>query len=150
MSSDFAALTAAMGAGVPELRACLLLSRDGLALASYPLQQEQRALSVWVRVGALGDAERGFAVVGDEVWVFCMHGLYGGVAVADRSARPGLVLQRLEQMVVDAEATALRGAGSVTHEAATGDARGVADDGDVDTMSLAMEFAALIGEQDEE
>src|SRR5438445_8688568 len=108
MSTDFAALTSASAAGLPDVRACLIVSRDGLSLGSHPAGEESRALSVWGRVQELGDVERGFAVVGDELWVFCRRGPYAAMAIAGASARAGVVLDRLEQMALVAEEDRLR------------------------------------------
>jgi hypothetical protein len=108
MSMDFAALTAAVGAGVSEVRACLLVSRDGLALGSYPPAEESSALEKWIRLASLGPVERGFAVVGEECWVFCSRGPYSALAVAKASVRPGVILERLDQMVLTAEEGRLR------------------------------------------
>jgi hypothetical protein len=108
MSVDFAALTAAVGAGLSDVRACLIVSRDGLALGSYPPAEEGSAMAKWMRLVSLGDVERGFAVVGEECWVFCSRGPYSALAVARASARPGLILERLDQMVLAAEEARLR------------------------------------------
>lgn len=108
MSTDFAALTSAFASGLPDVRACLIVSRDGLSLGSHPAGEESRALSVWGRVQELGDVERGFAVVGEELWVFCRRGPYAALAIAGASARAGVVLDRLEQMALVAEEDRLR------------------------------------------
>ena len=62
----------------------------------------------WMRLASLGDVERGFAVVGEECWVFCSRGPYSALAVARASVRPGIVLERLDQMVLAAEEARLR------------------------------------------
>jgi hypothetical protein len=36
MSLDYTALAGSVGVGLPEVRACLLLSREGLAVGVYP------------------------------------------------------------------------------------------------------------------
>jgi hypothetical protein len=108
MSVDFAALTAAVGAGLSEVRACLIVSRDGLALGSYPPAEEASAMEKWMRLASLGDVERGFAVVGEECWVFCSRGPYSALAVARASVRPGIILEHLDQMVLAAEEARLR------------------------------------------
>ena len=108
MSLDFAALTAAVGVGLPEFRACLLLSRDGLVLAAHPVVEEPRAMNVWARMTSLGELERGFVEVADEFWAFVRRGPYSAVAVAGRGARPGLVLDRLDQMLLAAEESRAR------------------------------------------
>jgi hypothetical protein len=108
MSIDFGALTHAVVAGVPDVRSCLMVSRDGLALGASPAAEEDRTLEVWTRIGALGDVERGFITVRDEIWVFCRRGTYGAVATASPTARPGLILDHLEQMVLMAEEARFR------------------------------------------
>jgi hypothetical protein len=62
----------------------------------------------WVRLVSLGDVNRGFAVVGEECWIFCSRGPYSILAVAKASARPGIILERLDQMVLAAEEARLR------------------------------------------
>ncbi len=108
MSTDFAALTGAVAAGLPDVRVCLLVSRDGLALGVHPAEEEARAVDVWARLGSLGEVERGFVVVGAEQWVFCHRGPYGALAVATGSARAGVVLDHLEQMLLVAEESRAR------------------------------------------
>ncbi len=108
MSIDFAALSQAVVAGLPDVRSCLIVSRDGLALGASPATEEGRTLNVWTRIAALGDVERGFVTVRDEVWVFCRRGAYGAVATAASTTRPGLVLDRLEQIVLVAEEARVR------------------------------------------
>lgn len=108
MSIDFGALTNAVVAGVPDVRSCLMVSRDGLALGASPAAEEDRTLEVWTRIGSLGDVERGFITVRDEIWVFSRRGTYGAVATASPTARPGLILDRLEQMVLMAEEARVR------------------------------------------
>jgi hypothetical protein len=108
MSIDFAALTQAVVAGLPDVRSCLMVSRDGLALGASPATEEGRTLDVWTRIAALGEVERGFVTFRDEVWVFCRRGAYGAVATAPSTARPGLILDSLEQMVLMAEESRVR------------------------------------------
>jgi hypothetical protein len=108
MSTDFAALTEAVVAGLSDVRSCVMVSRDGLALGAYPATEEGRTLDVWTRLAALGDVERGFVTVRDEIWVFCRRGGYGAVATAASTARPGIILDSLEQMVLAAEEARVR------------------------------------------
>jgi hypothetical protein len=108
MSIDFAALTQAVVAGLSDIRSCLMVSRDGLALGASPATEEGRTLEVWTRIAALGDVERGFVTIRDEVWVFCRRGAYGAVATAPSTARPGIILDSLEQMVLKAEEARVR------------------------------------------
>jgi len=108
MSVDFGALTQAVVAGLPDVRSCLIVSRDGLALGASPAAEEGRTLEVWTRIAMLGDVERGFVTVRDEVWVFCRRSAYGAIATASSTARPGLILDHLEQMVLMAEEARVR------------------------------------------
>jgi hypothetical protein len=108
MSVDFGALTQAVVAGLPDVRSCLVVSRDGLALGASPAAEEGRTLEVWTRIAMLGDVERGFVTVRDEVWVFCRRGAYGAIATASSTARPGLILDHLEQVVLMAEEARVR------------------------------------------
>ncbi|MGH2577444.1 MAG: hypothetical protein ACRDG9_06805, partial [Actinomycetota bacterium] len=108
MSIDFAALTQAVVAGLSDVRSCLMVSRDGLALGASPATEEGRTLDVWTRISALGEVERGFVTVRDEVWVFCRRGAYGAVAVGTATARPGPILDSLEQIVLRAEEARVR------------------------------------------
>jgi hypothetical protein len=108
MSIDFAALTQAVVAGLSDVRSCLIVSRDGLALGASPATEEGRSLDVWTRIASLGDVERGFVTVRDEVWVFCRRGAYGTVAIAASTARPGVILDTLEQTVLTAEEARVR------------------------------------------
>lgn len=108
MSVDFAALAKAVVSGVPDVRACLIVSRDGLGLGAHPASEEEKALAVWSRVAALGDVERGFVALRDEVWAFCRRGPYTALATAHPSARAGLVIDRLDQMLLAAEEARVR------------------------------------------
>jgi hypothetical protein len=103
MSVDFAALAEAMVTGLPDVRACLIVSRDGLVLAAHPAAEESRGLGIWGRIAAMGDVERGFAVVGDELWSFCRRGAYSALATANPAARAGIIIDRLEQGLLVAE-----------------------------------------------
>jgi hypothetical protein len=108
MTLDFAALTQAVVAGVLDVRACLLVSREGLALAASPAAEEARAVTVWDRIAGLGEVDRGFIAARDEHWVFARRGAYAGIAIAGPSARPGVVLDALDQMLLAAEESRTR------------------------------------------
>src|SRR5438876_128453 len=108
MSVDFAALAMAVVSGVPDVRTCLVVSRDGLALGAYPVSEEEKALAVWSRMAALGDVERGFVALRDEVWVFCRRGPYTALATGRPSLRAGVLLDRLDQMLLAAEEARVR------------------------------------------
>jgi hypothetical protein len=108
MSVDFAALAKAVVSGVPDVRTCLIVSRDGLALGACPASEEEKALAVWSRVASLGEVERGFVALRDEVWSFCRRGPYTALATSGASSRPGLIMDRLEQMLLAAEESRIR------------------------------------------
>lgn len=108
MSVDFAALALAVVSGVPDVRACLIVSRDGLALGAHPASEEEKALAAWTRVAALGEVERGFVALRDEVWAFCRRGPYAALATGHPSTRAGILLDALEQMLLAAEEARVR------------------------------------------
>ena len=105
---DFVSLAKAVVAGVADVRVCLIVSRDGLALGACPIEQEETALAAWSRVAALGEVERGFVTLPDEVWAFARRGPYAALATAHPSVRPGLLIDRLDQMLLTAEEARLR------------------------------------------
>ncbi len=102
MPVDFAALAGSISS-VPGVRASLLLSREGLALAVAPETEEGRLMSVWARLAGLGDVERGFVNVDGGMWVFARRGPFAALALADGAARPGVVLAEMEQALLVAE-----------------------------------------------
>jgi hypothetical protein len=102
-SIDFTGLAARAVAGLHEVRACLLVSRDGLTLAAVPEGGEDLARRALDRLDTVGRPERGFLVIGDEVWVVSRRGPYLGIIVAAASARAGLLLDRLESTLRAAE-----------------------------------------------
>jgi hypothetical protein len=108
MSVDFVALAKAVVAGVADVRVCLIVSRDGLALGACPVEQEEKALAVWSQVATLGEVERCFVALRDEVWAFSRRGPYAALATAGPAVRPGLLLDSLEQMLLTAEEGRLR------------------------------------------
>jgi len=108
MSLDFAALVHAFVAGVADVRACLIVSRDGLALGASPADEEEKALAAWSQIAALGEVDRGFVGLRDEQWVFCRRGPYAALVKASPSARAGLILDRLDEMLLVAEEVRLK------------------------------------------
>lgn len=105
---DFGALAARLAANIEDVRACLLMSRDGLTLGVYPREEESMARDVWDRLRSIGNPDRGFLVVGDELWIVARRGPYAGIAVASASATPGLLLDRLEFTLRAAEELRVR------------------------------------------
>src|SRR5438128_6361260 len=108
MSVDFVALVHAFVAGVTDVRACLIVSRDGLVLGASPADEEEKALAAWSQIAALGEVDRGFVGLRDEQWVFCRRGPYSALAKASPSARAGLILDRLDEMLLVAEEVRLK------------------------------------------
>jgi len=103
MSVDFAALAGSVEAAFAEVRACLVVSRDGLPLGVAPPSEELRAMSAWTRLASLGDVEKGFVAMTEEVWVFCRRGPFAAVALTEPAGRPGVILSRLEEVLLTAE-----------------------------------------------
>jgi hypothetical protein len=100
---DFNGLASSLAAGVSDVRGCLILSRDGLVVGSHPADGEAQAKPAWVRFAALGDPERGFAQFGTETWCYVRRGPYAAFAVVGPGARPGLVIDHMEQVLLAAE-----------------------------------------------
>ena len=99
---DYSALAYRIAGSVADVRGCLILSRDGLILGSYP-DDETAVKPAWMRFASLGDPERSFVEFGDQVWVYVRRPAYGAFAVADSGVRPGLVIDQLEQILLSAE-----------------------------------------------
>jgi hypothetical protein len=60
-------------------------------------------MAAWRRLAQVGEVERGFLALREELWVVCRRGPYAAVAVGTPSARPGLILDQLEQALLSAE-----------------------------------------------
>jgi hypothetical protein len=96
-TSEFSALAARVAAGLDDVRACLFVSRDGLTLGAFPPGGEVQARQSWDRLASLGgEPERGFLIVGEELWVVARRGRYTGLVVASAAQSPGLLLDRLD------------------------------------------------------
>jgi hypothetical protein len=100
---DFNALASSLAVGVGDVRGCLILSRDGLILGSHPTDADSHAAPAWMRFAALGDPERGFAQFGTETWCYVRRGPYAGFAVIGPGARPGLVIDHMDQALLAAD-----------------------------------------------
>ncbi len=100
---DFSVLASRIAVGVGEVRGCLILSRDGLVLGSFPAGEEHLVKPAWVRFAAMGDPEKGFVEFADELWVYVRRGPYAAFAVAGTGTRPGLLMEHLEQALLTAE-----------------------------------------------
>jgi hypothetical protein len=100
---EFSALAARVAASVGDLRGCLILSRDGLVLGAFPEGEEAQVKPAWLRFATLGEPDKGFVEFGDEVWGYVRRGPYAAFAVTGAGARPGLLIDQLEQMLLAAE-----------------------------------------------
>jgi hypothetical protein len=116
---DFNTLASSLAAGLGDLRGCLILSRDGLVLGSSPADAESSLTPAWVRFAALGDTERGFVQFGVESWCYVRRGPYAAFAIAGPGARPGLVLDQMDQALLAAEQGRARHEGFVARVEAT-------------------------------
>jgi hypothetical protein len=96
MDPDFTALASRVAARA-EVLGCVILSRDGLVLGSFPPNGEGDITPGLLRFAQLGDPERGFVQFPDEVWAYVTHGSYAAFAVAGAGTRPGILIDYLEQ-----------------------------------------------------
>jgi len=102
-NADLGELAARMCAGLDGVRACLLLSPDGLTLGAYPSNGERLGREVWDKLEQSAAPQRGFLDLGDEVWVIAKRGPYTAVLVSAPALRPGLLLDRVEALLRAAE-----------------------------------------------
>ncbi len=102
MDPDFTALASRVAA-MAEVLGCVILSRDGLVLGSFPPNGEQDITPGLLRFAGLGDPDRGFVQFADELWAYVREGSYAAFAVAEAGTRPGILIDHLEQALVVAE-----------------------------------------------
>jgi hypothetical protein len=100
---DFNALAAALGDDLEGVRACLILSRDGLLIGAHPADGEEAAKPAWLRVATLGEPERGFFQFATETWCYVRRGPYAAFVVATATVRPGLLIDQMERVLLAAE-----------------------------------------------
>ena len=111
MDVDFASLAARIATDVQDLRGVVIVSRDGLVLGAHPVDAERVLKPAWLRFAALGDVEKGFIQFPGEMWVFIRSGPYASFAVSNSLARPGLVLDGMEQVLLETEEVRTRTGG---------------------------------------
>lgn len=99
---DYSSLAHRIAGGVADVRGCLILSRDGLILGSFP-EDEAVVKPSWLRFASLGEPERSFVEFAGEVWAYLRRGPYAAFAIAGVGVRPGLLLDQLEQVLMAAE-----------------------------------------------
>lgn len=102
-ATEFGELAARMSASVAGVRACLILSRDGLSLGAHPADGEAEARRAWDALQQIGDPQRGFVDMGEEIWVVSARGAYAAIIVASPGAKPGVLLDRMEAELVSAD-----------------------------------------------
>ena len=101
--TEFGDLAARMSAGVAGVRACLILSRDGLSLGAHPADGEAGARKAWDALQRIGDPQRGFVDMGEEIWVVSARGAYAAVILGSPEAKPGVLLDRMEAELAAAD-----------------------------------------------
>jgi hypothetical protein len=99
---DYSSLAHRIAGGLADVRGCLILSRDGLILGSFP-EDEAVVKPSWLRFASLGEPERSFVEFAGEVWAYLRRGPYAAFAIAGVGVRPGLLLDQLEQVLMAAE-----------------------------------------------
>ncbi len=102
-ATEFGDLAARMSASVAGVRACLILSRDGLSLGAHPADGEAKARKAWDALQQIGDPRRGFMDMGNEIWVVSARGAYAAIIVGGPEAKPGVLLDRMEAELAAAE-----------------------------------------------
>jgi hypothetical protein len=100
---ELSGLASTLAAGVGDVRGCLILSRDGLVMDSFLPDGEGSVRPAWIRFAAVGEPERGFVQFGTETWCYVRRGPYAAFVVAGPSARPGLVIDHMDQLLLSAE-----------------------------------------------
>ena len=100
---DYSALAQRISVGVPGVSGSLVLSRDGLVLGAHPDEVESHAKQAWLRFTSLGEPDRSFVEFPDQVWAYVKRGPYAAFAIAEPGIRPGVLVDRLEQVLLSAE-----------------------------------------------
>ncbi len=100
---DYSALAQRISVSVPEVRGCIILSRDGMVLGAFPDEDESLAKAAWLRFITLGEPEKSFVEFTDQTWAFVRRGPYAAFAVAEAGVRPGVMVDQLEQAMLTAE-----------------------------------------------
>jgi hypothetical protein len=109
---ELSGLASTLAAGVGDVRGCLILSRDGLVVGSFLPDGEGSVRPAWIRFAAVGEPERGFVQFGTETWCYVRRGPYAAFVVAGPAARPGLVIDHMEQLLLSAEETRINRSGA--------------------------------------
>lgn len=102
---DLSGLASTLAAGVGDVRGCLILSRDGLVVGSHLTDGGVSVKPAWIRFAAVGEPERGFVKFGTETWSYVRRGPYAAFVVVGPAARPALVIDHMDQLLLSAEET---------------------------------------------
>jgi hypothetical protein len=105
---DYSALAQRISVGVPGVSGSLVLSRDGLVLGAHPDEVEGAAKQAWLRFTSLGEPDKSFVEFPDQVWAYVKRGAYASFAVAEPGTRPGVLVDRLELVLLEAEESRAR------------------------------------------
>jgi hypothetical protein len=100
---DYSALAQRISVGVSGVSGSLVLSRDGLVLGAHPDEVEGAAKQAWLRFTSLGEPDKSFVEFPDQVWAYVKRGAYAAFAIAEPGTRPGVLVDRLEQVLLSAE-----------------------------------------------
>lgn len=102
---ELSGLASTLAAGVGDVRGCLILCRDGLVVGSFLPDGEGSVRPAWIRFAAVGEPERGFVQFGTETWCYVRRGPYAAFVVAGPAARPVLLIDRMDRLLLSAEET---------------------------------------------
>jgi hypothetical protein len=116
---DFSLLASRVSLGLDGVRACLLLSSDGLTLGVHPEGEETAVREAWQTLQAAGDPQRGFVQMPDRTLVFARRGNYAALVVASVETRPGLILDKVEFLLRTADESRARESTALSAPAAT-------------------------------
>lgn len=102
---EYASIAQRVVLTMDDVRGCLVLSRDGLVLGAFPEDEEAAVKPAWLKFTHVGDARRSFVEFSDQIWAYIHRGPYAAFVLAGTAARPGVLLDQLEQSLLIAEET---------------------------------------------
>ncbi|MDQ3210486.1 MAG: roadblock/LC7 domain-containing protein [Actinomycetota bacterium] len=100
---EYSALAQRISANVRGVLGALILSRDGLVLGAFPIDDESLAKPAWLTFTALGEPDRSFVEFPDQVWAYVRRGPYAAFATAAPGTRPGVLVDQMEQILLVVE-----------------------------------------------
>jgi hypothetical protein len=100
METDYSALASRIAAS-SDVLGCMILSSDGVVLGTFPVKDDGSIKRSWLRFAMLGDAATGFVRFSDSnLWAYVKAGPYAAFAVATAEARPGVLMDTMEQALL--------------------------------------------------